>query len=63
MHGTPKCGKMASENILLALLESATQHGKDSTHFDIVDCHQDVFTLLGFWKWSHAVDAPDIKEL
>jgi hypothetical protein len=33
-RGTPKRGKMVSENILLALLEFAAQHGKALTHFE-----------------------------
>jgi len=62
MHGTPRHGKIVSENILLALLESTARHGKASTHFETVDCHQDVFALPEFWKWPHIVDSPDIKE-
>ena len=63
MRGTPKHGKMVSENILLALLESVAQHAKASTYFETVNCHQDVFALSGFWKWPHVVDSPDIKEV
>jgi len=30
---------------------------------DIIHCHQDILILLGWQKWPHVINPPDIKEL
>ena len=30
---------------------------------NIINCHQDVLIIAGFWKWSHEINSPDIEEL
>jgi len=27
----------------------------------IINCHQDVYAVIGLWEWSHEVNAPYVK--